>query len=144
MGRRFYIGTAGWSIPTKSAERCPGAGAHLERYARVFRCAEINSTFYRSHQESTLRKWAASTGPSFRFAVKVPRLITHDLRLQGAAAALDRFLDETSVLQSKRGPLLVQLPPSFEFNARVAGRFFELLRRRSTDLVVCEPRHASW
>jgi uncharacterized protein YecE (DUF72 family) len=142
--RRFYIGTAGWTVPIKSAERCPGEGTHLQRYARAFRCAEINTTFYRSHEQTTHSRWARSTGPSFRFAVKVPRRITHELRLQGAARALDRFLDETSALKSKRGPLLVQLPPSLELNARVAGGFFELLRRRSSDFVVCEPRHASW
>jgi uncharacterized protein YecE (DUF72 family) len=57
---------------------------------------------------------------------------------------LDRFLGETSALESKRGALLVQLPPSLEFDARIATRFFELLRRRSSDFVLCEPRHASW
>ena len=144
MKRRFYIGTAGWAVPTQSAERCPGAGTHLQRYARVFRCAEINTTFYRPHEEVTYRRWAQSTGPSFRFAVKVPRLITHELRLRGAAAPLDRFLGETSALKSKRGPFLVQLPPSLEFDATIAARFFELLRRRSSDFVVCEPRHPSW
>ncbi len=144
MKQRFYIGTAGWTVPTQSADRCPGIGTHLQRYARVFRCAEINTTFYRTHRESTHWRWARSTGPSFRFAVKVPRLITHELRLQGAAAALDRFLLETSALKSKRGPLLVQLPPSLEFDERVAARFFALLRRRSSDFVACEPRHPSW
>ena len=144
MTRRFYIGTAGWTVPTRSAERCPGVGTHLQRYARVFRCAEINTTFYRRHEEATHGRWARSTGPSFRFAVKVPRIITHELRLQGAAAELDRFLRETSALKSKRGPLLVQLPPSLEFEARIAARFLGLLRRRTSDFVVCEPRHASW
>jgi uncharacterized protein YecE (DUF72 family) len=48
------------------------------------------------------------------------------------------------VLKSRRGPLLVQLPPSLEFDARIAGRFFGMLRRRSSAFVVCEPRHASW
>jgi uncharacterized protein YecE (DUF72 family) len=144
MTRRWYVGTAGWTIPTNSAGRCPGGGTHLERYARVFRCAEINATFYRSPRESTLRRWAQSTGRSFRFAVKVPRLITHELQLQRAASALERFLAETSALMSKRGPLLVQLPPSLEFDARVTGRFFEMLRRRTSAFVVCEPRHESW
>ena len=127
-----------------SAARCPGVGTHLQRYARVFRCAEINTTFYRPHEEATHLRWARSTGASFRFAVKVPRLITHELRLQGAAAVLDRFLAETSALKSKRGPLLVQLPPSLAFDARIAACFFALLRRRSSDFIVCEPRHASW
>ncbi len=144
MQRPFYIGTAGWAIPKKSTERCPGDGTHLQRYAQVFRCAEINTTFYHPHEEVTLQRWARSTGRSFRFAVKMPRLITHELRLQGAAAVLDRFLAETSALKAKRGPLLVQLPPSLAFDPRIVARFFELLRRRSPDFVVCEPRHASW
>jgi uncharacterized protein YecE (DUF72 family) len=116
----------------------------LGRYARVFNCAEINSTFYRSHGEATYARWAQSTGRSFRFALKLPRLITHDLRLQRVSSALDRFLEESSALKSKRGPLLVQLPPSLEFQPRVAGRFFELLRKRWSAFVVCEPRHVSW
>jgi len=142
--RRFHIGTAGWSVPTRSGERCSGTGTHLERYARVFRCAEINSTFYRSHSTDTYSRWARSTDRTFRFALKLPRLITHDLRVRRASSALDRFLDETSALKSRRGPLLVQLPPSLEFDARVAGRFFGKLRRQWSASVVCEPRHPSW
>jgi CheY-like chemotaxis protein len=38
----------------------------------------------------------------------------------------------------------VQLPPSFEFDARVAGRFFAVLRSLYEGPVVCEPRHPSW
>jgi uncharacterized protein YecE (DUF72 family) len=44
----------------------------------------------------------------------------------------------------KRGPLLVQLPPSLAFDARVAGRMFGLLRDAYDGWVVCEPRHATW
>ena len=57
---------------------------------------------------------------------------------------LERFLKETNGLGRKRGPLLVQLPPSLSFDARVAGGFFELLRARYEGLVVCEPRHETW
>jgi hypothetical protein len=81
--RRLYIGNAGWAVPTKSAERCPGAGTHLQRYAQVFRGAEINTTFYRPHAGATFSRWARSTGGSFRFAVKMPRLIL----LPGASQA---------------------------------------------------------
>ena len=51
---------------------------------------------------------------------------------------------EISGLGEKRGPILVQLPPSFAFDARVAGRFLALLRARHDGPVVCEPRHATW
>jgi uncharacterized protein YecE (DUF72 family) len=110
----------------------------------VFRAVEINSSFYRPHRADTYAKWAACTPPGFQFAVKVPRLITHELALRRARAALERFLAESDGLQEKRGPLLVQLPGSHLFNTRVADRFFALLRSRYDGAVVCEPRHASW
>jgi uncharacterized protein YecE (DUF72 family) len=141
---RTYIGTAGWSIPRASTHRFAGEGTHLQRYARAFGCAEINSSFHRPHAAATYEKWSASTPAGFRFAVKVPRVITHDNALRRARAPLERFLGELSGLGRKCGPLLVQLPPSQEFDRRVAGRFFDLLRARHTGAVVCEPRHASW
>ncbi len=144
MSQRTFIGTAGWSIPRASAERFPGDGTHLVRYARVLRCAEINSSFHRPHARRTYEKWAASTPPEFRFAVKIPRAITHDQKLRRARVPLDRFLEETAGLGAKRGPLLVQLPPSLAFDSRVAARFFTLLRERYDGVVVCEPRHATW
>jgi uncharacterized protein YecE (DUF72 family) len=143
-GARTFIGTAGWCIPRASAERFPGEGTHLQRYARMLRCAEINSSFHRPHAAATYAKWAASTPAGFRFAVKLPRTITHEGKLRRAREPLDRFLDESAGLGRKRGPLLVQLPPSLEFDARVARTFFTLLRDRYAGLVACEPRHATW
>jgi uncharacterized protein YecE (DUF72 family) len=141
---RIFIGTAGWSIPRASAARFAGEGTHLERYARVLGCAEINSSFYRPHAASTYARWAASTPPDFRFAVKVPRSITHEGQLRKARQPLERFLEESGGLGSKRGPLLLQLPPSFAFDRRVAAGFFDLLRARYSGPVVCEPRHETW
>jgi uncharacterized protein YecE (DUF72 family) len=141
MPRRVFIGTAGWSIPRASADHCPGDGTHLQRYARVFRAAEINSSFHRPHSPETYRKWARSTGLSFRFAVKLPRVITHDLKLRAARRPLEQFLQESAGLGVRRGPLLVQLPPSLAFEKRAARTFFDLLRSRFDGFVVCEPRH---
>ena len=59
----------------------------LERYAQVLRCTEINSTFKHEHRPSTYARWAATTPPGFRFAVKLPHGITHARRLVGATAA---------------------------------------------------------
>jgi uncharacterized protein YecE (DUF72 family) len=144
MSRRVLVGTAGWSIPLAVRNRCPGEGTHLERYSRVFSCAEINSSFHRPHGVSTYGKWAGSTPPDFRFAVKVPRTITHEQQLRRARLPLQRFLAETAGLGDKRGPLLVQLPPSLRFEARIAGRFFELVRAAYGGFLVCEPRHETW
>lgn len=140
----YRIGTAGWTIPRESAAVIAGEGTHLQRYASVLNAAEINSSFHRPHAESTYRKWAESTPPHFRFAVKMPRAITHDLKLRRSRAPLERFLGESSGLGDRRGPLLIQLPPSFAFDRRVIGRFLDLLRGMYAGPVVCEPRHATW
>jgi uncharacterized protein YecE (DUF72 family) len=141
---QIFIGTAGWSIPRASSHRCEGDGTHLQRYARVFNAAEINSSFHRPHAATTYARWADSTPAGFRFAVKLPKEITHVQKLRQSRAAVDRFLDESAGLGAKRGPLLVQLPPSLAFDARTAGRFFALLRQRYTGGIVCEPRHVTW
>jgi uncharacterized protein YecE (DUF72 family) len=144
MPRRMFIGTAGWSIPRASAHRFAEEGTHLQRYAHVFPCAEINSSFHRPHSRATYEKWAACAPDAFRLSAKVPRTITHDQKLRRARLPLERFLEETSGLGKRRGPLLVQLPPSLAFEPRVARTFFELLRSRHGGSIVCEPRHETW
>jgi uncharacterized protein YecE (DUF72 family) len=141
---RIYVGTAGWSIPRASAAHGPTDGTHLQRYARVFGGVEINSSFYRPHSAATYQKWAASTAAGFRFAVKVPRLITHDLRLRRSRLPFQQFLAETDGLGRRRGPLLVQLPPSLTFDGRVVATFFDMVRACYDGPVVCEPRHLTW
>jgi uncharacterized protein YecE (DUF72 family) len=143
-GGRVDIGTAGWSIPRSAVETCAGPGTHLERYARVLTCVEINSCFYRPHRESTYARWRESTPQDFRFAVKLPKQITHERRLTDAAPLIDDFLRQTAALGEKRGPILVQLPPSLAFDAPTASRFFDTLRDRYDAAVVCEPRHPTW
>ena len=140
----IYVGTAGWNIPRAHKERFSTAGSQLERYASRLNGAEINSSFYRSHAPATYERWAASVPATFRFAVKIPKIISHERLLARSRDPLTRFLDETSALGSKRGPLLLQLPPSFAFDARRAGRFFELFRQLYTGPTVCEPRHSTW
>ncbi|MDP9044007.1 MAG: DUF72 domain-containing protein [Pseudomonadota bacterium] len=138
------IGTAGWSIPRATAEHFAGDGSHLARYARVMNCAEINTSFYRPHRPEVYQRWAAQSPAGFRFAVKMPRAITHDQRLRATRALLTRFLTDVSALGDRLGVLLVQLPPSLVFEARPVRTFFDLLAGLFDGAVVCEPRHATW
>ncbi|HEX9220175.1 MAG TPA: DUF72 domain-containing protein [Gemmatimonadaceae bacterium] len=139
-----HLGCAGWNIPREYSRRFPNAGTHLQRYATVFNTTEINSCFYRPHRFTTYERWAASVPEDFRFAVKLPKAITHEARLVGAAPALERFLGETSGLGTKRGPVLIQLPPSFAFDPGPADSFFTELRERHEGDAVFEPRHETW
>lgn len=138
------IGCAGWSVPSAAQENFPSEGSHLQRYAAVLPAVEINSSFYRPHRPATYARWRDSVPESFRFSVKIPKAITHELRLQNIDEPLARFVDEVSNLKEKLGCLLVQLPPSLRYDARVAGRFFDKLRSSMNVDIVCEPRHATW
>lgn len=138
------IGTAGWTLPAAFRQAFPADGTELERYASIFATAEINTSFHRPHRTTTYQRWAASVPGDFRFAVKMPRTISHDSRLVGVLPQLDAFVAETAGLGDKLGPLLLQLPPGLSFNAETARGFFAALRARIASAVVCEPRHPTW
>jgi uncharacterized protein YecE (DUF72 family) len=142
--RPWQIGTAGWALPRARQAAFPGEGTHLARYARRLPAVEIDSSFYRPHRPDTYARWAGSVPEAFRFSVKVPREITHRRRLVDTASPLEAFLAESAALGERRGPLLVQLPPSLVFDEPRARRFFEELRARHHGGVALEPRHPSW
>lgn len=138
------MGTAGWTLPKDVRDTFPAGASQLERYAQRFSCVEINSSFYRPHRPATYERWARSVPDDFRFALKVPKEITHARRLVAAAEPFAQFLAESSALGIKRDVLLVQLPPSFAFERVVVARFFRMLRKLYSGRIACEPRHATW
>jgi len=141
---KLRIGCAGWTLRAEHAGLAPGDGTHLARYARLFNAVEINSSFYRPHRPQTYARWAESVPEDFRFAVKMPKAISHGKRLRECDEELRAFLDEIGRLGSKLGVLLLQLPPSLRFDAGVALPFFDRLRALHAGPVVCEPRHPTW
>jgi uncharacterized protein YecE (DUF72 family) len=138
------ICTAGWSIPKAAAAAFAGEGSHLERYARILHGAEINSSFYRPPMVSTWARWEAAVPAGFQFAVKAPKTITHEAKLNCTPTMLTEFLAGASLLGEKLGPLLFQLPPKLAFDEASASSFFTLLRKLHRGPVALEPRHASW
>ena len=144
VASRIYVGTAGWSIPRAQQARFPAGGSHLARYSRILPAVEINTTFYRPHRAETFARWAATVPRAFRFSVKLPGAITHEHRLADCGAMLKDFVEGLSPLGSRLACLLAQLPPTLEFDARLARAFFSRLRKRFDRGVALEPRHASW
>jgi uncharacterized protein YecE (DUF72 family) len=141
---RIRVGLAGWSNPpAKRFERAPDQ-THLSYYAAQFSCVEINSSFYRVHQGATYARWRDETPAPFRFSVKMPRSVTHESHLKRCAKEVARFYEDIAALQPKLAAVLVQLPPSLEFNARTVRTFFNSVPRLRGTKVVCEPRHPSW
>jgi uncharacterized protein YecE (DUF72 family) len=138
------IGTAGWTVPAAVAEHFPKEGAGLERYSARFSCAEINSSFHRSHRQSTWERWASSVPEDFRFSAKLSKRITHKLKLRESEALLAGAIEEMRWLGSKLHVVLVQLPPSLAFDEALADSFFAALRGLWSGQIACEPRHPSW
>ncbi len=138
------VGCAGWNIPRHAVGHFASGGSHLERYSQSFNSCEINSSFYRPHKKETWERWARSVPAGFPFSVKVPRTITHEAKLNCSPEILSAFLEQIKFLREKLGPVLIQLPPSLEFDHTRARKFLSLLRGRFSGDVVWEPRHSSW
>jgi uncharacterized protein YecE (DUF72 family) len=141
---RIFTGCAGWSLGREYSAAFTAEGTHLQRYAARLSCVEINSSFYRPHRLQTYQRWGACVPADFRFSVKAPKLITHELRLQNCDQALEEFVLQCAGLGDRLGCLLVQLPPSLEFAPANSEAFFVSLRRCFAGHVVLEPRHESW
>lgn len=140
----ILVGCAGWSLPREVQDRFGPGDSHLARYATRFPVAEINSTFHRPHKPFVFQRWAAAVPAGFRFSAKLPKTITHERRLVGCEDLLEAFLAEVAHLGDTLACLLVQLPPSFTFDAATASAFLTLLRGRFAGALAMEPRHATW
>ncbi len=122
---RLRVGCSGWSYKDWVGPFYPRdtqAGDYLRLYASVFDSVEIDSTFYRTPSSYQVSNWKRVTGDNFRFTAKFPKKITHELKLRDATQQLERFYSSMSLLREKLGPLLVQLPPSF--NRKKDGEAF--------------------
>lgn len=112
----YYLGCPIWSNKnwigeffTKEAK----PPNFLPQYASVFNTVEGNTTFYALPKPASVQKWREETPPDFKFCFKFPRMLSHDLRLQGAEAETQAFLKLLAPLAERLGPFFLQLPPTF-------------------------------
>lgn len=90
----------------------------LRYYSGVFNSVELNSSFYRKPQLSTLKRYAAETPVGFAFSVKMSRYITHILRMKNCAGAVKELQDLVyEGLEEKLSAFLFQLPATFKYGA---------------------------
>jgi uncharacterized protein YecE (DUF72 family) len=110
------IATQGWNYAAWVGPFYPPgtrAEEFLATYARAFRGVEVDSTFYAIPDERSVRAWAERTPPGFTFALKMPKEVTHELRLRNAGELVSVFLDRVRALGPKLGPILLQMGPDF-------------------------------
>ena len=111
-GHPILIGCSGWSYPDWEGPFYPpgpDAGDYLEYYADRFPAVEVDSTFYRPPTARMVRSWRDRTPEGFRFALKVPRVITHEKMLKGCDEEVDGFLSSIEPLGPKLGCALLQM-----------------------------------
>ena len=143
---KLLAGTSGYAFKEwKGAFYPPGLhdDAWLGYYASRFPTVEINNTFYRLPREHVLREWAAQVPEQFTFAIKASMRITHHARLKPESAdALEFLLRNTSVMASRLGPILFQLPPNMQKDLQRLKGFLGLLPPNRRFAI--EFRHESW
>ena len=146
-----YIGTSGWRYAHWAKGRVYPKGMKqgdwLGFFARHFGTVEINMSFYRLPKTDMIVRWRERVGSRFRFAVKLWRRITHEKRLANCTREMQDFLTVTAGLRAKRGPLLVQLPPSMRKDLGLLEAFLADLkhaRGRSRLRVTVEFRSTDW
>lgn len=143
---RVRVGCQGWNYedwvtPPAAARsvfypRGTRADRMLDLYARAFDTVEVDSTFYATPADTTFDNWRKRTPEDFAFALKLPRDITHEHALRGAAAAraLQTFCERARRLGDKLAAVLVQLPPQFEATRDGVAALAEFLPKLPEDI----------
>jgi uncharacterized protein YecE (DUF72 family) len=114
----------------------------LSYYAQHLETVEVNTTFYRTQPEDVVAGWVAAVPPSFRFAMKAHRRITHNRRMPNLEEAVRILALEADGFGDRLGPVLFQLPPTAPFEAGRIERIAALLPPHWR--VAYQFRHRSW
>lgn len=143
---RILAGTSGYSYPAWKGSFFPPkakTGDLLKHYAEKLSSVEINNTFYRFPAEKVVEQWKLQTPDNFKFALKAHRRITHQMRLsEDTRIRIEEFVARCSVLQSRLGCILFQLPPDFK---RDDEKLHNLLSSiPDGPRYAIEFRHSSW
>src|SRR5689334_8293108 len=98
----------------------------LSFYAQHFGSVEINNTFYRMPDASTVGKWATQVPDTFTFVLKAPQRITHQKRLVDCGDEVRRLFEVAGELGGKLGPVLFQLPSFVRKDAALLSQFVRI------------------
>ncbi len=143
---QLFVGVSGFSYPSWKGKFYPEDLKNenlLEFYAQKLNSVEINSSFYVSPTSTMVKSWSSKTSNDFRFSFKAPRQITHISKLgKGSLEASERLRTTLTLLGSKLGPVLFQLPPYSRQDLKVLEEFLQATA--STTGKVFEFRHESW
>lgn len=131
MSKSIYIGTSGWHYDDWTELFYPDditGYRELTYHAQHFNTVENNSSFYRIAGENTYKTWSRMTPDTYKFSMKLNKLITHTHKLEINDEVREKvryILDTTQVLGEKLGVMLIQLPASFKYDLAKLDTFLE-------------------
>jgi uncharacterized protein YecE (DUF72 family) len=131
MSGRIRIGVSGWRYSPWRGVFYPDGLPQREELAyasRHFSAIEINGSFYSLQYPESYARWYSDTPPTFVFAVKGGRFITHMRKLREVKEPLANFFASGIFnLREKLGPVLWQLPPTLKYDRGRLEAFLALL-----------------
>jgi uncharacterized protein YecE (DUF72 family) len=142
---QIRVGTSGWHYDHWVGRFYP---AELKKsdwlgfYMQHFDTVEINNTFYHLPKETSIKRWHKQAPKGFIYTVKANRYITHIKRLKDTREEVERFFERIKPLGVNLGPVLYQLPPGLNKDAKLLADFLALLPKKRP--CVFEFRNDTW
>lgn len=142
---KLYVGTSGYSYKEWKGSFYPekiSPDEMLSYYASRLPAVELNNTYYRLPQRSTVENWHTQVPENFQFSVKAPRSITLYRRLKDVDAQTKQLLDTISVLEDRLGAVLFRMPEDMKKDVSRLESFLEKLPADTP--AAFDFRHPTW
>ncbi|MBI1297038.1 DUF72 domain-containing protein [bacterium] len=112
----LHIGTSSWTFADWRDVFYPPTLAvkdQLSWYTTQFNSVEVNTSFYALPAPSTVLQWVENAPAEFTYALKAPRLITHEKKLVDCRTETLAYLDVLRSLGPLAAPGFLQFPAQF-------------------------------
>jgi len=147
---RLYVGTSGYSYAEwKEAGFYPAdtkSANMLSIYARSFPITELNYTWYQMPRAETIERQLRKAPPTFLFATKLTRVLTHEIEPAQWPEQADRYRKGVTPLieSGQLAAILIQLPPYFTRTLANRRHLAALLDKLRDLPLAVEFRNRSW
>lgn len=146
MKKNLYIGCSSFSNSYWKKifypENIPSS-KWFEYYCTHFNTYEMNGTFYKFPTLKIMENWYKKAPDHFLFSVKAPRDITHYKKFVDCEEQINDFYTICDTgLKDKLGPILFQLPPSYQYSQEKLLFIISKLDLNFDNII--EFRHQSW
>ena len=145
MNMQLWIGTSGYSYPDwVGTFYPPGTSSQgmFDYYVHQFPLVELNYTFYRPAEKSSLLRLAHRAPKEFQFIVKLHQSLSHEHDFKEVLAirdAVDALQQENRLLA-----LLCQFPQAFHYTPQNLDHLRALVGHFPGHELAVEFRHQSW